>query len=56
MRICMTARAINPRIAIIATANTLAERGWLQEFGATSVCDLYDEMSEALLRSVRTSL
>lgn len=56
MRICMTARAINPRIAIIATANTPAERGWLQEFGATSVCDLYDEMSEALLRSVRTSL
>jgi CPA2 family monovalent cation:H+ antiporter-2 len=52
----MTARALNPRIAIVAAASTPAERGWLLEFGATSVCDLYDEMGEALLRSVRGSL
>ena len=36
----MAARAVNPRIAIIATADSAAERVWLEEFGAEYVCDV----------------
>jgi CPA2 family monovalent cation:H+ antiporter-2 len=56
MRVCMAARSLNPRIAIIATASSSAERAWLQEFGAAYVHDLLDEASEALLSAVRRSL
>jgi CPA2 family monovalent cation:H+ antiporter-2 len=56
MRICMAARALNPRIAIVAAASSSAERAWLQEFGAADVHDPLDEASEALLSAVRRSL
>ena len=55
MRICMAARRVNPRIAIVATAESSAERAWLNEFGA-SVVDAVDEMGEALLRAIRRIL
>ena len=56
MRICTTVRRINPRISIIATADSAAERAWLREFGVAYVADVYDEMSESLLRAVRRVL
>lgn len=56
MRICIAARAVNPRLALVATAGSGAERAWLLEFGAAFVCDALDEMSEALLRAVRSGL
>ena len=56
MRICIAARAVNPRIAIVAAAASQAEHAWLKEFGAAFVCDALDEMSEALLRSARATL
>ena len=56
MRICMAARQVNPRIAIVATSGSGAERAWLHEFGAAFVCDALDEMSEALVRAVRRGL
>jgi CPA2 family monovalent cation:H+ antiporter-2 len=56
MRVCIAARHVNPRIAIVATAGSRAERVWLDEFGATFVCDALDEMSDALLRAIRTGL
>jgi CPA2 family monovalent cation:H+ antiporter-2 len=56
MRVCMAARSLNPRIAIIATASSSAERAWLQEFGAAYVHDVLDEASEAVLSAVRRSL
>ena len=56
MRICMAARQVNPRIAIVATSGSSAERAWLHEFGAAFVCDAIDEMTEALVRTVRGGL
>jgi len=56
MRVCAVARAINPRIAIVATAAGDAERAWLQEFGATFTCDPLDEASDALLRAIHAGL
>jgi monovalent cation:H+ antiporter-2, CPA2 family len=56
MRVCGAARAINPRIAIVATAVGEAERAWLQEFGAAFTCDPLDEASDALLRAIRAGL
>jgi CPA2 family monovalent cation:H+ antiporter-2 len=56
MRICMAAREVNPRIAIIATSGSSAERTWLHEFGAAFVCDAIDEMTESLVRTVRDGL
>ncbi len=56
MRICGAARAINPRIAIVATAAGDAERAWLQEFGAAFTCDPLDEASDALLRAIHAGL
>jgi len=54
--ICIAARAVNPRIAIIATADSAAERVWLEEFGAEYVCDVLDDTTEGLLRALRSSL
>jgi CPA2 family monovalent cation:H+ antiporter-2 len=56
MRICGAARAINPRIAIVATAAGEAERAWLQEFGAAYTCDPMEEATEALLRAIHAGL
>lgn len=56
MRICIAAREVNPRIVIIATAASSAERGWLREFGAAQVYDALDEITGALLRAIRESL
>jgi CPA2 family monovalent cation:H+ antiporter-2 len=56
MRICIAAREVNPRIAIVATSASDAERAWLHEFGAAFVCDALDEMTDALLRTVRSGL
>jgi CPA2 family monovalent cation:H+ antiporter-2 len=56
MRICIAARQVNPRIAIVATSASGAERAWLHEFGAAFVCDALDEMTESLVRTVRGGL
>jgi CPA2 family monovalent cation:H+ antiporter-2 len=56
MRVCIAARAVNPRIAIVATSESAAERAWLEEFGAAYVCDALDEMSDAMLRAVRSGM
>ncbi len=56
MRICVAARGVSPRIAIVATADNDAERAWLEEFGAAFVCDVQDEMADLLLRSIRSGL
>jgi CPA2 family monovalent cation:H+ antiporter-2 len=56
MRICIAIRGVNPRIAIVATAGSDAERVWLEEFGAAFVCDVQDEMADLLLRSIRSGL
>jgi CPA2 family monovalent cation:H+ antiporter-2 len=56
MRICTAARRLNPRIAIVATADSAAERAWLREFGVAFVADVYDEMSESLMGAVRRML
>jgi CPA2 family monovalent cation:H+ antiporter-2 len=56
MQICIAARQVNPRIAIVATSGSGAERAWLHEFGAAFVCDAIDEMTESLVRTVRGGL
>jgi CPA2 family monovalent cation:H+ antiporter-2 len=56
MRVCMAAREVNPRIILIAAADSPAERAWLEEFGAAYVCDTLDEGTEALMRSIRNAL
>jgi CPA2 family monovalent cation:H+ antiporter-2 len=56
MRICMAAREVNPRLAIVATSGSGAERAWLHEFGAAFVCDALDEMTESLVRAIRRGL
>ncbi len=56
MRTCAIARRLNPRIAILATAESEAERAWLNEFGVQFVSSIHDEMSDALLRAVRRVL
>jgi CPA2 family monovalent cation:H+ antiporter-2 len=56
MRICIAAREVNPRIVIVATSASSAERVWLEEFGAAYVVDVLDEISEVLLRSIRSAL
>ncbi len=38
-RICTAARELSPRLAVVATAASSAERAWLEEFGAAFVCD-----------------
>jgi CPA2 family monovalent cation:H+ antiporter-2 len=56
MRVCSAIRRANPRAAILAIAETEAERAWLNEFGVAFVTDVYDEMSDALVRAVRLVL
>jgi CPA2 family monovalent cation:H+ antiporter-2 len=56
LRVCGAARAVNARIAIVATAAGEAERAWLQEVGATFTCDPLDEASDALLRAIHAGL
>ena len=56
MRICLAARALNPRIAIIAAADSGAERAWLAEFGVTFICDTLAEATDSLMRSIRRTL
>ena len=54
--ICTAARAVNPRIAIVVTAGNDAERAWLQEFGATFICDALDGLTDAVVRSIRRAI
>ena len=56
MRVCTAARRLNPRITIMAVADSEAERAWLNEFGVAYVADLYDDMSETLVRAARRIL
>ncbi len=56
LRICIAVRRANPRTVVIATAMNSAERAWLQESGAAIVCDALDELTEAVLRSVRAAV
>jgi monovalent cation:H+ antiporter-2, CPA2 family len=56
MRVCIAARQVNPRIAIIAIADSAAERAWLEEFGAALVYDALGEVSEDLLVAIRRTI
>ncbi len=56
MRTCSAARALNPRIEVVAAAAGEAEAGWLREFGADVVHDALDEQSSQLARAVRARL
>jgi CPA2 family monovalent cation:H+ antiporter-2 len=56
IRACLAARQANPRIVVIATVENDAERAWLEEFGAAQIVDAREEMSEALMRAVRSVL
>jgi CPA2 family monovalent cation:H+ antiporter-2 len=56
IRVCATARAINPRVAVVATGTGPAERAWLQEVGAGLVCDPLDEAGDALMRAIHAGL
>lgn len=56
MRVCLAARRVNPRIAVVATSGGDAERAWLKEFGAAYICDALEEVTDALFRSVRSVL
>ena len=53
MRICAAVRRLNSRVPIVATAESEAERAWLREFGAAYIADVYDDMSDTLVRAVR---
>ncbi|WP_176256693.1 cation:proton antiporter [Derxia lacustris] len=56
MALCLLARKLNPRLAIVVAAHSDAERVWLNEFGGTHVCDAIDELGEAMLRTMRAAL
>ena len=56
MRICSAVRRLNARAVIMAVAESEAERAWLNEFGVAYVADVYDDMSDALVRAVRRIL
>ena len=56
MRVCNTARQINPRIEVVAAVAGEGEAGWLREFGADVVHDAIDEQSSQLARAVRARL
>jgi CPA2 family monovalent cation:H+ antiporter-2 len=56
MRVCASARQLNPRIEVVAAAAGEGEAGWLREFGADVVHDALDEQSAQLARAVRARL
>ena len=56
IRICSAVRRLNPRAVLMAVAESEAERAWLNEFGVAYVADVYDDMSDALVRAVRRVL
>jgi CPA2 family monovalent cation:H+ antiporter-2 len=56
MGICIAARGLNPRIAIIATAANAAEHAWLTEFGVAFVCDALEGLTDSVVRSLRRTL
>jgi hypothetical protein len=56
MRICTAMRRLNPRITIVAVAESDAERAGLDEFDVAYVADVYAEMTDALVRAVRRVL
>jgi CPA2 family monovalent cation:H+ antiporter-2 len=56
LRACAAARSLNPRIALVAVADSAGERVWLEEFGSAYVCDTVEESSASLLRAIRTAL
>lgn len=53
MRLCMTARRLNPQIEIVAAAASPAEYAWLKEFGARHICDAVDEQAAQLAELAR---
>ena len=56
MNVCAAIRRLNPRIAIVATAESTAERAWLREFGVAYIADVYDEMCDSLVLAMRRLL
>jgi CPA2 family monovalent cation:H+ antiporter-2 len=56
MRICVAVREVNPRIEILAVAESEAEQAWLLEFGVRYVLKAPEELSEALLDTIRAAL
>jgi CPA2 family monovalent cation:H+ antiporter-2 len=56
IRVCTAVRRVNPRIVIMAVAESEAERAWLNEFGVAYVADVFEDMSDALVRAVRRIL
>jgi len=56
IEICTAARALNPRIPIVAMATNGAERARLKEFGATFICDALDGVTDSMVRAIRRTL
>ncbi|NKI92705.1 cation:proton antiporter [Rhizobacter sp. SG703] len=56
IQVCTQARRLNPRIVISGSANTDAERAWLEEFGAQFVSDGRDEQSAQMARAIKALL
>jgi CPA2 family monovalent cation:H+ antiporter-2 len=56
MRICVAVGQVNPRIEILAVAESEAEQAWLLEFGVRYVLKAPEELSEALLDTIRAAL
>lgn len=51
LRVCSTARQINPDIAIYVYVKSPAERAWMEEFGVTAVVDEPLHVAAALLQA-----
>jgi CPA2 family monovalent cation:H+ antiporter-2 len=55
MAVCLSARQVNPSIAIVAAAQDPTERAWLIEFGVTA-CDTTRSAVEELQRALEEAL
>ncbi|RZU03159.1 cation:proton antiporter [Rivibacter subsaxonicus] len=56
MRVCGSARELNPWLAIVGAASHDAEAAWLRDFGVDDVCDALDQQAEQVARAVRARL
>jgi CPA2 family monovalent cation:H+ antiporter-2 len=56
LRVCASARRLNPTLQVVAAADGEAEAAWLREFGAAVVREGIEEQSARLHGAVRGSL
>ncbi|MDV3238376.1 MAG: cation:proton antiporter [Gammaproteobacteria bacterium] len=51
LRVCSTARGINPGVAIYVYVHSPAERAWMEEFGVTAIVDEPLHVAAALIQA-----